>query len=130
MWYVVNLIFAQKPKNERRRVMCETCRVLLQASSASECYDRGLEWGKKHKHNGFHLLGIENILSLDEKRPSDGDEIGGHFYHAFDIWKKRKNIIPRKKDIPAIMWETHRNTPIGDLLSTQEQNNIIEIFEE
>jgi hypothetical protein len=129
MWYVAHLLFAQKPEKGRRRVMCESCRVLFQASSALECYDSALKWGKLHKQESrFHFVGIQKMHGLDEERPDHGSEIGGGFFNAYDVWKKRKTLIPKKHDIPVVVWETHSNTPIGELMTAKQKRDLPRIL--
>jgi hypothetical protein len=129
MWYVAHLLFAQKPKKGRRRVKCETCRVLLRAASALKCYDRALVWAKLHEGNGlFRLVGVRHIDSLDDEQPGDGSEIGGGIFDAYDVWKKVKTLIPNKRDIPAVMWETHMNTPIGEMMTPKQKGDVRELF--
>jgi hypothetical protein len=130
MWYVAHLLFAQKPKKDRHRVKCETCQVLLRASSAIECYDRAVVWAKAHEDEGcFRFVGVQHINSLDEERPDDGTEVAGHFFDAYDVWQKVKKLIPNKRDIPAVMWESHRDAPIRELITPKQNRDLRDIFE-
>ena len=122
MWYVAHLLFAQRPEKGRRRVLCESCQVLLRASSALRCYDRALTWGRRHEKEGnFRLVGVQHIKPLDDEVPGDGSEIGGRFYNALDVWKRVQKHVPKKCDIPVIMWESHKTTPVGKMMTADQK---------
>jgi hypothetical protein len=129
MWYVAHLLFAQKPERGRRRLTCETCQVLLRASSALKCYDRAVAWAKRHERDGaFRFVGVQHIKSLDDDQPRDGSEIGGRFYDAFEIWQRVESLIPKKEEIPVIRLEGHPNTPVGELMSPKQKKDLRVIF--
>lgn len=129
MWYVAHLLFAQEPKKGRRRLKCESCRVLFRAPSALKCYDRALAWAKIHERDGlFQFVGVQHISPLDDARPGDGSEIGGSFYDAFDVWQRLKSLIPEKRDIPIIRLEGHRRTPVGKLMTPKQKRDLREIL--
>ena len=48
MWYRADLLFAQLPKEDKSTVKCESCNVLLEASSAIEVYDKAIRWAAAH----------------------------------------------------------------------------------
>jgi hypothetical protein len=58
---------------------------------------------------------------LDDDQPGDGSEIGGRFYEALDIWQRVESLIPKKEEIPVIMWERHPNTPVGELMNPKQK---------
>ena len=120
MWYVADLLFAQRP-TEGRPFVCETCLVLLNAESARKAYDKAMQWGEDHVQGetGFEFVGIQHLYSLEEERPADGSEIGGHFFESEDIWEKRVELIPEIDDIPIIRFEDNPKTPIGELVSEE-----------
>ena len=125
MWYVAHLLFAQKPEDGRRRVMCETCKVLFRTVSARKCYQRASGWARLHGKEGqFRFVGVQHITPLDDERPGDGSEIGGSFYDAMDVWQKVRSLIPQKQDIPIIRLEGHRHTPIGKLMTAKQKRDL------
>jgi hypothetical protein len=128
-WYVVHLLFAQKPKEGKQRVKCESCQVLMEAPSALIAYDKGIMWAQSHiKDHNFDFLGIEHIHSLDDEQPTDGTEIGGSFFDRKDVWKRRSELIPEKNKIPAILWEQSRDVPVGELMTEKQKQTLKEIF--
>lgn len=130
-WYVVYLLFAQKPKKGKRAVKCKSCQVLIEAPSALVAYDKGIVWAQSHvEDSNFHLLGIEHIHSLDDEQPGDGTEIGGSFFNKKDVWKRKDKLIPEKSKIRAIVWEQNMDVPISELMTEKQKQNIREIFEE
>lgn len=130
-WYVVFLLFAQKPKKGKRVVKCESCQVLIEAPSALAAYDKGVAWAKSHiQGSKFHFLGIEHIHSLDDEKPEDGTEIGGIFFDKKDVWERKDELIPEKSKISAIMWEQNMDVPIGELMTEEQKQTIKEVFEE
>jgi hypothetical protein len=129
MWYKAHLLFAQRPKKGRRRVLCESCHVLLRASSALKCYDRALTWGRRHEKEGdFRMVGVQHIKPLDDEMPGDGSEIGGCFYNALDIWKRVQKFVPKKCDIPIIRLETHKATAIGKMMTAEQKRIARRLF--
>lgn len=129
MWYVAHLLFAQRPEQGRRHVLCESCQVLLRASSALKCYDRALVWAKSHEREGsFRFVGVQHIKCLDEETLGDGLEVGGRFFNAYDVWKRARKLIPKKANIPAILWETHRKTPIGRMMTRGQKGILRRVF--
>jgi hypothetical protein len=129
MWYVAHLLFAQKPKKGKRRALCESCEILLRTSSALKCYNRALVWAKRHEQEGtFNFVGVQHIKPLDDERPDDGSEIGGDFFDAYDVWQRVKTLIPRKDEIPIVRLETHKNTPIGKLMTPKQKRIGRQIF--
>lgn len=130
-WYVVWLMFAQKPKEGKRGVKCESCQVLIEAPSALAAYDKGIVWAQSHvEDSSFHFLGVEHIHSLDGEQPGDGTEIGGSFFDEEDVWERRDELIPEKSKIPSIVWEQNMDVPIGELMTEEQKQEIKEIFEE
>ena len=129
MWYVTHLLFAQRPRKGKRRVKCESCRVLFRAASALKCYDRALAWAQVHEQEGlFQFVGVQNIDVLVDTKIGDGSEIGGSIYDAFDVWQSVGSLIPKKQDIHAIWLERHRHTPVGKLMTPKQKRDLQEIW--
>jgi hypothetical protein len=130
-WYVVHLLFAQLPKDEKSSGKCESCHVLFHAVSALAAYDKGVAWAQSHiEDTNFHFVGVEHIHSLDDDPPVDGTEIGGSFFDEENIWERQGEFIPEKENIPAIMWEANSGIPVGELMTEKQKKDIKEIFGE
>jgi hypothetical protein len=129
MWYVAHLLFAQKPGKGKKRVLCESCRVLFRAKSALKCHERALIWANRRKSIGnFHFIGVQHINPLDNERPNDGSEIGGSFYEAYNIWQRAKMLIPKRDKIPIVRFEAHRNMPVGKMMTSKQKRIGRKIF--
>jgi hypothetical protein len=129
-WYVVHLLFAQLPKEEKSSVKCESCHVLFHAPSALAAYDKGVTWAQSHiEDTNFQFVGVEHIHSLDDD-PADGTEVGGSFFDEENIWERKSEFIPEKENIPAIMWEVNMDVPVGELMTEKQKKDIKEIFGE
>jgi hypothetical protein len=129
MWYLAHLLFAERPQANRKRSLCESCHVLLQAKSAVKCFDRATIWARRHeKESGFKFVGVQHIKPLDKKRPGDGDEIGGRFLEAYNIWKRVDKFIPSKKDIPIIKLESNSKTAVGRMMSPKQKQIAHRLF--
>ena len=131
MWYVADLLFAQLPMPGERRVACESCHVLFNASSALEVYDRSATWAESHiEGTPFHFVGVTHIRSLDDSQPTDGTEIGGQFFDDVDVWERKDELIPNRHEIPVVVWEQNPDTPIGDLMTSDQKKQLKNIFRE
>lgn len=131
MWYVVDIIFAQSPREGTRVVQCESCNVLFEAPSAINACAKAARWGAKHeKDNSFHYVGIRHLWSLDEERPDDGTEIGGAFFEEVDFWDHLDRIIPDANTIPTIKMEENPQTPFKYLISEEAIVKLKRIFNE
>jgi hypothetical protein len=129
MYYVVELLYAQRPEKGRRRVLCESCHVILSAASAVKCYDRALKWAKRYEKEGsFEFVGVQWIRSLDTETLHEGLEIGGRFFNAYDVWDRLDKFIPKKNEIPAILWELKADKPIGELMTSSELRTLRRVF--
>lgn len=129
MYYVAELLFAQRPEKGRRRVLCESCHVILSAPSAVKCYGCALKWAKRHEMEGsFDFVGVQCIRCLDTEVLHDGLEIGGRYFDAYDVWERLDKIVPRKTEIPAIFWEMKAKTPVGELMTAAEKNMLRRAF--
>ena len=131
MWYVVDIIFAQQPREETHMVQCESCSVLFEALSALAAYDKATEWGKEHeKDNNFRYVGIGHLWGLEEERPGDGTEIGGDFFEEEDFWDRVEEFIPYPQEIPTVKLEANENTTIGELMSEATKEHLRKILGE
>jgi hypothetical protein len=131
MWYIVFLVFAQEPKERQSRVKCESCNVLFEAESALEVYDKATIWAKEYeRENNFKFFGVEHIKEVGSEQPTDGTELSGMFYDEENVWERRDELIPKKDEISAIVWEQNQNTPIGELMTEEQKQNLKEVLGE
>lgn len=72
-------------------------------------------------------MGIEHIHSLDGK-PTDGSEIGGSFFDEKNVRERKRDLIPDKSKIPAILWEEDKDVPIGELMTETQRQILKGIF--
>ena len=130
-WYVAYLLFAQETKLDEQRVKCESCDILFEASSAFEVYDKAVIWAEDYAtDNLFKFVGVEHIREIGDERPTDGTEIGGSFFDDANVWERKDELIPQKHELKAIILEQNKDTPVGELMSDEEKQNIKEIFGE
>ena len=131
MWYVVDIVFAQKPEGDQSAVICETSNVLFEAPTALDACRKVVPWAEEHvRDTNFHVLGIQHVRSLHEHQPADGTEIGGSFFEERDPWRRKEEIIPDLNEIPTIMFEAHPHTPIKDLVPEATVQKAKKIFGE
>jgi hypothetical protein len=129
MWYIVDLLFAQKPEIGNINVQCESCNVLFQADSGIHACSKAQKWAKNHeKDNNYRFAGISNVWKLKETQPKDGDEIAGTFYEEANFWERLKEFIPNTNDIPAIKLEENPDKLIKELVSKDKINSLKKIF--
>lgn len=133
MWYVADLLFAQPKQEGKAAVTCEASQVLLEAPTAREAYAKAIRWAEQHENGegglfNFRFVGVEHLHSLEEERPGDGSEIGGGFYESPDVWERRDELIPQQSDIPVIRYEANPDSPIGELLTEEQQERIRKVM--
>lgn len=122
MWYVAAVFMAQPKVRGKRRYLCESCNILLTASDAEEAYRKAVTWGVRYEADSiFSLkyLGIERLWEIGESI-EDGVEIAGRFFHKFDVWNKRKGLIPSPDELEAIRNTRNMNTPLGQLMTPHQ----------
>lgn len=130
-WYVAYLLFAQEIKIDGDRFKCESCDVLFEASSAVEVYNKALVWAEEHAtDNLFKFLGVEHIHEIGDERPMDGTEIGGRFFDEENVWERRNEIIPQKHELRAVVLEMNKDTPVGELMTDKQKQDLKEGFGE
>jgi hypothetical protein len=130
MWYVVDIIFAQKTETDEGKTVCESCCVLFEAPSALAACQKAMPWAENHTTDSdLHLLGIQHVRDLLEK-PEDGSEIGGVFFEEVDPWGRRDELIPDLGQTSIIKFEENRNTPIGRLMSEGQIDLFKKVFGE
>ena len=131
MWYIVNILFAQKPSSGSQKVQCESCNVLFNCKSAVKAYAKAKDWAKGHEEDaGFHYVGIRHLWDLGEHQPTDGDEIEGSFFEEDDLWERVEEFIPNLNEIPIIKFEKNPDTPLKDLVSKEKIYHLKKIFKE
>jgi hypothetical protein len=125
MWYVVDILFAQKSDCSSEIVQCESCNVLFEAPSALIAYEKAGKWAAEHeKDSAFKYVGICNLKSLDCAAPGEGTEVGGSFFEEKYFWHRINDFIPGKNEIATIALEANPNTPIGELMSDETKKRI------
>jgi hypothetical protein len=126
MWYVAKMLFAQKPVRGKRRVLCETCRVLLCAATARKAYQKAQVWATGHiQGSDFRLVGIQHINDILEEKIGDGTEIGGSFFYKMDPWGHKNKLIPNPDDIPIISLEANPKMAVGEIASKQHSTGML-----
>jgi len=130
MWYVVDMLFARKPKSGKSTVKCELCNVLFEAPSALDACCKAKPWAEDHSRDGgFFLVGIQHVRSLVDA-PGDGAEIGGSFFDEVDPWGRKAELIPDLNEIPTIKFEHNPEKPVGELISDKAKQQLREVFGE
>ncbi len=131
MWYVVDILFAQPPREDEAIVQCESCDVLFEAPSALIAYDKAVKWAKeKERDDNFKYVGIHHLWFLEEEQPGDGSEIGGNFFEEENLWERVDEFIPDPKEIRTIKAEENPDVPIGDLMSEEDKDRLDQLFRE
>jgi len=131
MWYVVDILFAQLPKEDETIVQCEACDVLFEAPSGLIAYDKAVKWAKEHERdNNFKYVGIHHLWSLEEEQPGDGSEIGGNFFEEENLWERVDEFIPDPKEIRTIKGEENPDVTIGDLMTEEDKDRLDKLFRE
>jgi hypothetical protein len=130
MWYVVDMLFAQKPTSYRAKLKCEVCNVLFEAASALDACRKAQPWADEHSRDGgFFLVGIQHVRSLLDP-PGDGVEIGGSFFDEIDPWGRKAELIPDLNEIPTIKFEQNPEKPVGELISDETKKQLREVLGE
>jgi hypothetical protein len=129
MWYIAFLLFAQQPEKEQKQIKCESCNVLFEAESALEVYGKAVAWAEDYATNNlFKFVGVEHILTVGNERPTDGTELSGMFFDDDNVWERRDKLIPKKEEIPPIIWEENQDTPIGEMMTEKQKHDLKVIF--
>ena len=129
MWYFAKILFARDPAKCKHRVLCETCHVLLWAPTAMKAYGKAQTWAAKHVQGSeFHLVGIQHLNDILDKKIGDGTEIGGSFFYKVDPWKHKDRLIPNRNEIPIIRLEAHPATPVGGIIAQGQVRMVKALF--
>ena len=125
MWYVVDILFAQKPESDTETVLCESCHVLFNCESALKACARAKEWAKDYEvsegNSGFYYVGISHLWGLlSNDQPKDGDEIGGDIFEKENVWGRVSELIPDPNEIPTVRFEENSATPIKHLINNEK----------
>jgi|GEM_PF-6842807 len=130
MWYVVDILFAQKAESDTDTVYCESCHVLFNCNSALEACAKAKEWSKGHEEDaGFYFVGIRHLWNLlSDDPPKDGDEIGGDIFEKENVWGRISELIPDPNEIPIVKFEENPNTPFRYLVSDEKIDDIKKIM--
>lgn len=123
------LFAATKPEPEGEYV-CETCNVLLEATTAEQAYKAAELWAKDHEHENMRFVGVEELIYIQDDRPGHGDEIAGSLFDEENIWSRVLEFIPKKDKLNAIKFESSdANKPIGELIDDQMEKRLKRIFD-
>lgn len=125
MWYSAVIMLTQPRIPNRRRYFCETCRVLFNAPTANEAYRKAVRWGEAQE--GMKLLGVTSLYEVGEEI-GDGIEIGGNVFTKLDVWDRKSQIIPNRKELSAIRLENGKETPINQLMSQSKLRSFRQMF--
>jgi hypothetical protein len=122
MWYLAELLFAERPRLDRAEFQCEACNVVFLAPSAVAAYRKAVAWGLAYASEppaGMRLLGVSHLTTVGEEL-GDGTEICGRFFQAAAVWEQVGELIPPPEQLKAVQWERGRDTPLGELLSPEQ----------
>ena len=124
MWYVAYIRFVRKPESDATSIRSESCDVLLQAVNAEAAYEKAVAWSRDYESDhllGLSFFGIEAITTIGEDRPDDGTELAGSFRNEdLNIWERQAVLVPTKQAVLAKVWETNQDTPVNQLLSEDQ----------
>jgi hypothetical protein len=122
MWYVAVVMMTQPRKQGRRRYLCETCNVLLNAPNAGDAFRKAVDWGLQNESESMYGLKFLGITVLEEigDEIGDGVEISGRVFQKLDVWNRRARIVPQPEELQAIRIAQNMNTPLGELLSPHQ----------
>ncbi len=130
MWYLAEIITAEKPKKGRRVFVCESSNVLIEETSAYKAYAEAMRWGLQYTSGPscpMRLLGVAHLTTL-APTIGPGTDIVGDIYRRRDVWRRRRSLIPRIKGLAAIRWEDRRHTPLRRLLRPEQVKNLRRIM--
>jgi hypothetical protein len=128
-WYIAFLLFAQLPNDQKRSIKCESCKVLFEAESAIEVYDKSILWAEDYKANNlFKFVGVEHIHKIGDEYPKDGTEICGSLFDDENIWERKDELIPKKHKLTEIIWEQNQNISLKELMTKSQIQNLKDIF--
>ena len=119
MWYLAEILFAERPQNVLDEYQCESSNVVLQATTAADAYQRAVAWGLAHASEPpvvMSLLGVSNLTTIGEEL-GDGTDICGRLFREPDVWRRVSDLVPAPGDLSAIRWESGQDTPLDALLT-------------
>lgn len=129
MWYLAEILFAEPPRPDQDEYQCESCDVVLQAESAVEAYRKAVAWGQSHaaEPSVLRLLGVSHLTTVGEEL-GDGTEVAGRFFREPEVWDRAGELIPPADELKAIQWERGRDTPVGELLSPEQIDQVRRVW--
>jgi hypothetical protein len=122
MWYLAEILTAERRQPGRRMYRCESCNVLFHAADAEEAHRKALAWGQDHvaDTNGqVELLGVAHLSSIGDQL-GEGVDICGRFFRKRDVWDRVDELIPPPERLGAARWEQNQDTPIGEMVDKEQ----------
>ena len=123
MWYIAVIVLTEPEKMGRKRYSCESCNVLIEATSAIHAYEKSTAWGidaaSKHVY-GYSLFGIQGLWQIGGVI-GDGVDISGRFYEKLEVWKRKDELIPDRDSLSAIRIEGSMDEKLGDIITPYQQ---------
>jgi hypothetical protein len=122
VWYLAEILFAEPRQEGRKGHQCESCNVVIDAPDAVAAYRKAMAWGERYAAEppaSMALLGVSHLTTIGDHL-GDGVEICGRFFDADDVWDRVEDHIPPPEELRAVMWERGRDTPLGELLDTEQ----------
>ncbi len=126
MWYLAEILLAEPPQPDLAEYQCESCNVVFQAASAAEAFQKAVAWGQAYAAEPpavLQLLGVSHLTTVGVEL-GDGIEICGRYFQAPSVWERTSELIPPPDQLKAIRWERSQDTPIGELFTTQQIDQI------
>jgi hypothetical protein len=122
MWYLAEILLVERPKADRHSHQCESCNVLFDAATALDAYRRAVEWGNEYAaepSSAMQLVGVAHLTTVGEEL-GDGVEICGRLFECSGPWDRVAELVPAPQLLKAMLWEKNQDTPLGEILSTEQ----------
>ena len=123
MWYIAVIVLAEPEKMGRKCYSCESCNVLIEATSALHAYEKSTAWAmnaaSKHLY-GYALFGIQGLWQIGDVI-GDGVDISGRFYEKNEAWKRKDELIPNRDSLSAIRFEGSMDEKLADVITPYQQ---------
>ncbi len=122
MWYLAEILLAERQEADRQSYQCESCNVLFEAITATDAYRKAVAWGQEYEAEppaGMQLVGVSHLTIIGEEL-GDGVEICGRFFETPDLWNRLAELVPPPRSLKAILWEANHDTPVAELLGPEQ----------
>ena len=70
MWYLAEILLAERPQAGLSDFHCEACNVVFQAEDSDEAYRKALGWGQAYASETsatMQVLGVSHLTTIGEK---------------------------------------------------------------